>query len=146
MSIPQPSDWTFELIQDKDHKSEFFTFQRLTIDHCQTSADVITCQITSQVFEMNGSQPLSDVTGTFRFFVASGIALMDLAFHLRKPDTEILLSGSVRNGNSFNGRFLAHQPNFTRDAGLRRTGVGDVNPDVGETGTGTGNQTLIDVK
>jgi hypothetical protein len=151
MSECTAGEWTLTLRLDKNGEEETFTFD-LTIDPrtCRVVLGVKICEIEGKVLDARGRE-LSRVRGRCRSTTAAEPAVMDLDFHLRSPGVGITMAGLVFGGRNFAGAFRAYNadgitpPPLAIDEGQEQTTArpGGVEPETGDTGTGTGSATLV---
>ena len=120
----------------------------LVIDRCSNSNPPC---VGTFVFDLKPIGPGGAITGTVtlpdgNMTDVSGrcirgvgpVAAMHLEFDMKASGVRIHLSGAVFNDTSYIGNFRADSPRRNiQDA------PGNFNPEVGDTGTGTGNQTTF---
>lgn len=127
--------WVFDLTLDKNGETESFTLN-LNMDpaDCQEFAGIRLCRLTGELID--GMRPWP-VVGT-RLFTGPGYVIT-LEFAFRR--VRILATG-VETREGFTTRFLAFRRNqaFTGEEEMREARI---DPDTGDTGTGTATQTLL---
>lgn len=131
--------WFYTLNLDKNGDEEEFT---LILD--LNSADCETLGPALKVCKVSGTlkskvPEVFEVTGTRIFTFTQPLSVINLKVKFRK--VKLVISGVIDSDNELLSRFFAHAPEGVASSTLLPPG--SVDPDEGDTGTGTGTQTLL---